>query len=255
MAVLTEEQEMLRNMAREWTDNENPISEYRKVRASGDPKRYAASAHRAMAEMGWTGIIVQEKHGGSDFGWLSAGLVVGELGRTLTATPLVASTLAASAIILGGSEEQKTKYLPALANGEMSGTLAMDEGTRHDPSKFMKRVSDGKTFGTKSFVHEAHSADLFIVAASDGVYLVDKGDDIAQADRHLTDQRSHAQVIFDGAKADKLDAAADLLLDDLLDRARILAGCEMLGMAQTAFDMTLDYLKQRVQFNQILATF
>ncbi|WP_374408820.1 acyl-CoA dehydrogenase family protein [Pelagerythrobacter sp.] len=255
MAVLNEEQEMLRDMARDWAANESPVSAFRKVRANAAPEAFDREAYGAMAQMGWTGVIVPEEHGGSDFGWLSAGLVIEELGKTLSASPLVASTLAAAAIVLGGSEAQKTKWLPKLASGETIGTLAIDEGPRHDPAKIATKVSGGKLSGTKAFVHEAHGADLFVVAAADGLYLVEKGDGVSLSDRKLTDQRSHAEVVFDGAAAEKLESGGDGLLEDVLDRARILTACEMLGMAQAVFDTTLDYLKQRVQFNQVLATF
>jgi alkylation response protein AidB-like acyl-CoA dehydrogenase len=73
--------------------------------------------------------------------------------------------------------------------------------------------------------------------------------------RHLVDFRSHAQVSFDGAPADKLASGGADLLDAVLDRAAVLTAAEMLGMAGQAFDTTLAYLKQRVQFGQILATF
>jgi alkylation response protein AidB-like acyl-CoA dehydrogenase len=255
MAVLNEEQEMLRDMARDWATNESPVAAFRKVRASGAPEGFDRDAYSAMAQMGWSGVIVPEEHGGSDFGWLSAGLVVEELGKTLTASPLIASTLAAAAIVLGGNEEQKAKWLPKLASGEAIGTLAIDEGPRHDPAKIAASVSGGKLSGTKAFVHEAHGADLFVVAAADGLYLVEKGDGVSLSDRKLTDHRSHAEVVFDNAAADKLADGGDSLLEDVLDRARILTACEMLGMAQAVFDTTLDYLKQRVQFNQVLATF
>ena len=255
MAVLNEEQEMLRDMAREWATNESPVAAFRKVRASGEPKAFDDAAWGAMVEMGWAGVIVPEEHGGSDFGWLSVGLVVEELGKTLTASPLVATTLAAAAIILGGSDEQKAKYLPRLASGEVIGTLAIDESGRHDPAKCATAVSGGKISGTKQFVHEAHAAGLFVVSAADGLYVVEAGDGVTLSDRKLTDQRSHADVTFSGAAADKLASGKDSLLDDVLDRARILTASEMLGMAQAVFDTTLDYLKQRVQFNQVLATF
>ncbi len=255
MAVLNEEQEMLRDMAREWTVNESPVTEFRKVRASGEPEAFNRDAYATMAQMGWAGVIIPEEHGGSDFGFLSAGLVVEELGKTLTASPLVMNTVAASAIVLGGSDEQKAKWLPRLASGEAIATLAIDEGPSHDPAKIETSVSDGKLSGTKAFVHEAHGADLFVVAAKDGLYLVEKGDGVALTTRKLTDQRSHADVTFDGAAAERLANGGDSLLDDVLDRARVLTAAEMLGMAQQVFDDTLDYLKQRVQFNQVLASF
>lgn len=255
MAILNDEQTMLRDMAREWAANESPVSAWRKVRNDKPEEAYSADAWQTMAAMGWSGIVIPEEHGGSDFGWLSAGLVIEELGKTLTASPLVATTLAASAIVLGGSDEQKAKWLPRLASGEAVGTLAVDEGPRHAPERIEASVSGGKLNGTKAFVHEAHGADLFVVAAKDGLYLVEKGDGAAISRRALTDQRSHAEVTFEGAAADKLAGGGGDLLDQVLDRARILTACEMLGMAQAVFDMTLDYLKQRVQFNQVLATF
>lgn len=254
MAILNEEQEMLRDMARGWATTESPVAAWRKVRSDKPAEGYSPDAWKTMAEMGWAGIVIPEQFGGSDFGWLSAGLVVEELGKTLTASPLVATTLAASAIVLGGSDEQKAKWLPKLASGETVGTLAVDEGPRFT-GKSSAKVEGGKLTGTKAFVHEAHGATLFVVAAEDGLYLVEKGDGVTLSDRKLTDQRSHAEVTFDGAAADKLASGGDSLLDDVLDRARILTAAEMLGMAQQVFDVTLDYLKQRVQFNQVLASF
>lgn len=254
MAVLNDEQVMLRDMAREWVANESPVAAFRKVRDSGDPRAFDPEAYATMAQMGWTGVIIPEEHGGSDFGWLSMGLIAEELGKTLTASPLVATTVAASAIVLGGSEEQKARWLPRIASGEVIATLAVDEGPRHEPTKITASVTDSKLTGSKAFVPEAHGADLFVVAAADGLYLVEKGDGVQLATRELVDRRSYAHVTFDGATADRL-AGGETLLDDVLDRARIITSAEMLGMAQAVFDSTLDYLKQRVQFNQVLATF
>ena len=254
MAILNEEQEMLRDMAREWATNESPVAAFRKVRNEKPAEGYSTDAFATMAQMCWTGIVIPEEYGGSDFGWMSAGLVVEELGKTLTASPLVATTLAASAIVLGGSDVQKSKWLPKLASGEVVGTLAIDEGPRHG-GKVAATVSSGKLTGTKAFVHEAHGATLFVVAAADGLYLVEKGEGVTLSDRKLTDQRSHAEVTFDGAAAERLADGGDDLLDKVLDRARILTSAEMLGMANQVFDVTLDYLKQRVQFNQVLASF
>ncbi len=94
-----------------------------------------------------------------------------------------------------------------------------------------------------------------MVAAADGLYLVEAGEGVSLSTRSMVDNRNHAEVTFDGAAADRLANGGESLLDDVLDRARVLTACEMLGMAQQVFDSTLDYLKQRVQFNQVLATF
>ena len=253
MAVLNEEQEMLRDMAREWTRNEHPVGAWRKVRDAGQP--FDADAWGEMGEMGWAGIIIPEEHGGTDFGWLSLGLVIEELGKSLAASPLVPSALAASAIVLGGSDEQKAEYLPRLATGELIGTLAFDEGPRHTGLKVSTSVHDGRLTGTKAFVHEASRAGLFIVLAQDGVYLVEKGKGISLSKRAMVDMRDHAEIDFNDAPAQKLAAGGDDLAQKILDRARVLTAAEMLGMCQAVFDTTLDYLKQRVQFNQVLSSF
>ena len=256
MAVLNEEQTMLRYMAREWTTNESPVTAWRKVRDGNEPAGYDASVYGEMAQMGWTGIIIPEAHGGSEFGWLSMGLVTEELGKTVTASPLSASAATASAIVLGGSDAQKAEWLPGIASGEVVATLAVDEGPRHDPSKISASVTGGKLSGTKAFVAEGDSAGLFVVAAADGLYLV-AGDaaGVSRSRRQLTDFRSHAEVTFTDAPAERLAGGGDTLLDQVLDRAAVLAAAEMLGLAGQAFDTTLAYLKQRVQFGQVLSTF
>ena len=255
MAVLNDEQAMLRDMAREWSANESPVGAWRKVRDAGDPQAIDVKSWGAMREMGWAGIVIPEAHGGSDFGWLSAGLVIEELGKSLAASPLVATTVAASAIVLGGSADQQAQYLPRLASGELIGTLAIDEGARHTGAGGGAVVTDGKLSGTKTFVAEAHSAGLFVVSAQDGLYLVENGEGVTLSARSLVDRRSHAEITFTNAPAHKLAGGGEGLADQVLDRARILTAAEMLGMASQIFDTTLAYLKQRVQFNQVLATF
>lgn len=260
MAVLSDEQEMLRNMAREWVTNESPVAKFRAMRASGAAQAFDRDSYAAMAQMGWTGVIIPAEFGGSDFGWLSAGMIFEEMGKTVTASPLLSTTLTAAAILLGGSDEQKAKWLPKLASGAVIGTLAIDEGPHHNPCQIATAVADGRLSGAKAFVHEAHNAGLFIVAATDGLYLVEANignacGTVNVATRHLVDMRSHALVVFTDAPAEKLANCDEDLLDQLLDRARILTACEMLGMAQQVFDTTLNYLKQRVQFNQALSSF
>src|SRR6201991_552158 len=136
MAVLTEEQSMLRDAAKSWVQEKSPVTAFRKVRDSGAELGYDVAAWNEMAEMGWAGVIIPEEYGGSNFGYLSLGLVLEETGRTLTASPLLASALgAASALILGGSAAQKEAWLPKIASGEAVATLAIEEGPHHAPEK------------------------------------------------------------------------------------------------------------------------
>ncbi|MGH7010254.1 MAG: acyl-CoA dehydrogenase family protein, partial [Caulobacteraceae bacterium] len=170
MAVLNEEQSMLRDAARAWTQEKSPVSAFRKMRDSNAPLGYDPAAFAEMAEMGWTGVIIPEEYGGSNFGYLSLGLILEETGRTLTASPILASALAAaSAIVIGGSEAQKQEFLPKIASGELVATLAVDEGPRHDPERTaLEAKKNGKGWtlsGQKTFVLEGMAAGLFVVAA------------------------------------------------------------------------------------------
>jgi alkylation response protein AidB-like acyl-CoA dehydrogenase len=276
MAVLTEEQSMLRDAARTWTREKSPVSAFRKVRDSGAPLGYDPAAFAEMAEMGWTGVIIPEEYGGSDFGYLSLGLILEETGRTLTASPILSSALAgASAIILGGTDAQKETWLPKIAAGETVATLAVDEGAHHRPSTVAVSASatdGGYTLsGTKTFVLDGMAAGLFVVSArTDGavddkfgisLFLVPA--DAAGVTRKalkLADSRGAAIVTFDNVTlgADALLGAQNEgwdLLEQTLDRARAGLSAEMLGSAVQAFETTLDYLKTRVQFGQVIGAF
>ena len=260
MAVLTEEQSMLRDAAKSWVQEKSPVTAFRKMRDSGVEVGYDVAAWNEMAEMGWAGVIIPEDFGGSNFGYLSLGLVLEELGRTLTASPLIASGLgAASALILGGSDTQKSEWLPKIADGSVVAALAVDEGPHHKPEKVDATVSGGKLTGKKVFVLEGMAANVFVVSAKEGgkieLYLV-KADDagVKRTKLNLADSRGAANVEFNGAAADKLTGGAELL-EKVLDRVRAGLAAEMLGAATQAFEVTLDYLKTRVQFGQVIGSF
>ncbi len=273
MAVLTEEQSMLRDSARTWVQEKSPVTAFRKMRDSNAPLGYDPAAFAEMAEMGWTGVIIPEAYGGSEFGYLGLGLILEETGRTLTASPLLSSALAAaSAIILGGSEDQKGEYLPAIASGELVGTLAIDEGAHHAPEKVAlaaKKSGSGYSLtGTKTFVLEGMAAGLFVVSArtsgkpgeTDGIslFLVKAdGKGVSRKALKLADSRGAANVAFDGAEGQLLgeEGKGWPLLEKTLDRARAGLAAEMLGAAIQAFETTLDYLKVRVQFGQVIGSF
>ena len=276
MAVLTEEQSMLRDSARAWTQEKSPVSAFRKVRDSGGPHGYAPAAFAEMAQMGWAGVIIPEEYGGSNFGYLSLGLILEETGRTLTASPLLATAAAAaSAIILGGSERQKETWLPKIAAGEVVATLAVDEKPHHAPHTIAlaaKRDGEGyRLSGAKTFVLEGMAAGLFIVSArtsgaendKDGItlFLVEAGaKGLGRKALKLADSRGAASLTFEDVH---LGSDAILgeegkgweLLEKTLDRARAALTAEMLGAAVQAFETTLDYLKTRVQFGQVIGAF
>jgi alkylation response protein AidB-like acyl-CoA dehydrogenase len=252
MAVLTEEQTMLRDMAREWADNESPVSAFRKLRNAAPAEGYDTAAWNEIGQMGWGGIVIPEEHGGSALGYLSLGMVVEQLGRNLAASPLASTGPAATAIVMGEGDVAKSDWLPRIASGEVVATLAIDEGPVHG-GPIAAAVVDGRLTGTKAFVAEGDSAAVFVVAAIDGLYLVAGDEGVTRSPRQMADARSHAEVRFDGASAVRLGGLD--LTARIVDRATALVTAEMLGLAEQAFATTNDYLKTRVQFGQPLSTF
>ncbi|MEE4210946.1 MAG: acyl-CoA dehydrogenase family protein, partial [Parvularcula sp.] len=133
--VLTDEQEMLQETARGFAEEKSPLSELRRLRDQDVEAGFHRSLWDQMAELGLTGVLVDEEHGGSGFGYVGAGLIAQELGRTLAASPFISTSLmAATAIRSSGTEEQKAALLPLIASGEAVFALASDEGRKHRPS-------------------------------------------------------------------------------------------------------------------------
>jgi alkylation response protein AidB-like acyl-CoA dehydrogenase len=276
MAVLSEEQTMIRDGAKSWVQEKSPVTVFRKLRDSGNPDGFDRAAWKEMAEMGWAGILIPEEFGGTGLGYLTLGLVLEETGRTLTASPLVSTALTATtALLLGGNDAQKKKYLPQIAEGKLIATLAVDEGPHHAPEKIAlkaeKSGSGYKLNGKKNFVLDGGVADLIIVAArtsgkpgdKNGItlFLVDgRANGLSREKLKTVDSRGVANLTFANVEvgADAILGSADQgdgLLESILDRARAGLAAEMLGHAMQSFDVTLDYLKTRVQFGQVIGTF
>jgi alkylation response protein AidB-like acyl-CoA dehydrogenase len=276
MAVLSEEQTMIRDGAKSWVQEKSPVTAFRKLRDSGNPDGFDRAAWKEMAEMGWAGILIPEEFGGTGLGYLTLGLVLEETGRTLTASPLISTALAATtALLLSGNDAQKKKYLPQIAEGKLIATLAVDEGPHHAPEKIAlkaeKSGSGYKLSGKKNFVLDGGVADLLIVAArtsgkpgdKNGItlFLVDgKANGLSREKLKTVDSRGVANLTFANVEvgADAILGSADQgdgLLEATLDRARVGLAAEMLGHAMQSFDVTLDYLKTRVQFGQVIGTF
>ena len=276
MAVLTEEQTMLRDAARGWAQEKSPVAALRRVRDEGSEIGFDPALWAEIAGMGWAGVIIPEACGGVDLGYLTLGLILEETGRTLTASPLLASGLAAaSALVLGGNDEQKAEWLPRIAAGEIVATLAVDEGPHHAPERItLKAEAFGNGWqltGRKAFVFEGMAAGLFVVAARTAghpgethgitLFLVPAGEEGVSRERlEMVDSRGAAHVTFDEVDVPASQVLGPLhdgwdLLERTLDRARAGLAAEMLGAASQAFEITLDYLKTRVQFGQPIGAF
>ena len=127
--ILSSEAQMVRDTAMAFFAERSPVASLRKLRDTADPDGFSRSLWREMADLGWTGFLVSEDHGGTDFGVVGLAQVMEAAGRTLTASPLVSTALAgASTLGLAGSDDQKSNYLPPLVAGELILALALEDG-------------------------------------------------------------------------------------------------------------------------------
>ncbi|CAN5712688.1 acyl-CoA dehydrogenase family protein [soil metagenome] len=274
--ILTEEQTMLRDSARSFLAENAPVSQLRELRDSQDSSGFSRALWQRFAEMGYTGILVPEAHGGLGLGFVEAGVVMEEIGRHLSVSPFFASSIVAvTAIRAAGTAEQQARLLPALASGERIATLAVDEQSKHRPERIQLRAE--KTAGgwvldgAKTLVLEGHAADWLIVAArtsaasasADGIglFLVPRDTPGVQVERvAMLDAHNAARVVFEGVAvgADALLGTAGsggAALARALDAGRAAAAAEMVGLADEAFARTLSYLKERKQFGRLIGEF
>ncbi len=274
--ILNSEAQLVRDSALEFFADKSPVLMLRKLRDSADADGFSRALWREMADLGWTGFLVPEAHGGSEFGMVGLGQVLEAAGRTLAATPLISTALiAASAIDLAGNETQKQTYFPGLVGGDTIFALALEEKAHHNPSHIettAKRDGDGWVLnGAKRFVLDGHVADQLIVVARtsgaaddrDGITLFMVPADAAGVSRarsSMIDSRNAARVTLNdvrvgaGAVLGRVDGGADPL-DKVLDRARAGLAAEMLGSSSEAFERTVQYLKDRKQFGVAIGSF
>jgi len=274
--ALNDEQRFLKQTAAEFFAQQAPIAQLRQLRDQHSTDGFDRTTWQQMVELGWSGILIPERFGGSDFGFLGLALVLEESGRTLAATPLLATALiGASALLLGSSAAQQQAHLPAIAAGQRLSALAIEEQGHHAPYQIACRVErQGSGFvldGSKQFVIDGHVADLLIVSARshgqpgerDGITLLLVPADapgVTITRNQMVDSRNAASIRFDRVKleADALlgqEGEGAALLDALLDHARIGLAAEMLGSLQACFERTIGYLKERQQFGVAIGSF
>ena len=276
MAALTDEQTILKDQASAWVTEQAPIEKFREMRDANGGIGYSTETWQQIVDMGWTGILVPTEYGGADLGYLTFGIVLEELGRQLTASPLFASSLVGtSAILISGTDQQKQELLPKVVDGTELLTLAVDESPRHAPSNISLSAEEkGNTFvlnGKKTFVLDGISATTFIVVArtkgksgdTHGItlFLVDaNATGLSRHNLKTVDSRGYANINFEGVIVSRESILGTLnegneTLENTLDRARAGLGADMLGTAAQSFDMTLEYLKTREQFGRVIGSF
>lgn len=274
---LTEEQELIRKMAKEFADTEvAPIA------AEVDKNhRFPEETVAKMVELNMMGIPFPEEYGGSGADTLSYAMVVEELSRACASTGVILSahtSLGAHPIYQFGNEEQKQKYLTPLANGEKLGAFCLTEPSAGTDaaSQQTTAVLDGDNYilnGSKIFITNGAYADTFIVFAmtdkSKGLkgisaYIVEKefpGFAVGQTEDKLGIRGSSTtEIIFKDCvvpKENMLGKEGDgfKIAMQTLDGGRIGIAAQALGIAQASLDASIAYAKDRQQFGKPIATF
>jgi len=274
--ILTEDQQILRDMAKGFFDEKSPVERMRTLRDSQDETGFTRELWKEMGELGWLGILFPEAVGGADMGYGELGVILAECGRVLAPEPFVSTLLlGGNAILLGGNEPLQKELLPDVCSGDRILSLAFQEQGRFAPySVETSATRDGDSFrirGSKQFVLDGHVANQIITVARtaggagerDGLslFVVDADAPGLSIQRtEMVDGRNAARISFDNVAVDasrvlgEIDAGADVL-DAVFDRATIGLCAEMVGCFEEAFERTLEYLKTREQFGVKIGSF
>lgn len=263
--VLTEDETMLADAARGLIDRTAPVSAFRAMRDGGAEKRYEPALLAQLAESGLVAPNIAEGDGGVGMGAAAAGVIAEQAGHTLAAAPLLSAAMAAAILTRQGAAEQKGQWLPAIMGGEAVVAAALEESSRHDPNGLeTSAVGSGGEWtitGTKTAVIDGFGADAFLVSArADGtprLFLVEASVPDLQVERIDTmDTRNLARLTLANAPVRPLgEGNAEAAIGAAFDLGRALLAAELLGIADEAFDRTVSYLKERVQFGRKIGTF
>jgi alkylation response protein AidB-like acyl-CoA dehydrogenase len=258
----TEDQKFVQQTARDYLSEHAGLEVCRSVLESDQP--FAADLWKGIAEMGWLGTVVPEQYGGAGLSHLELVLIAQEVGRSLAPIPFSSSVyLATEAILLAGSEEQKKRYLPRLAAGELIGTLAQAEGLGEFDGPAAVRFDGTKLDGTKLPVADGAVASLAVVTSKEGdatsLVLVDlEGAGVTRSNLEAFDpSRPLARIEFAGAAAERLGEAGQgaAIIGEVLDKAAVLIGYEQVGGAERALDITREQTLGRFAFGRPVASF
>ncbi|MDH3992073.1 MAG: acyl-CoA dehydrogenase family protein [Gammaproteobacteria bacterium] len=274
--VLNEEQLMLKESAAGFLTEKATVAHLRALRDSADERGCGDDVWQEMVQMGWAGIAIAEDFGGLGYGYTGLGLVLEQVGRNLSASPLQSTVLVSATLIAElGSGSQKEQWLSPIAAGEKRVSLALQEGRHHAPEQTAARaVADGEDYllsGAKVLVLDASLADAYIVIArtageagdSQGLtaFLVAANSaGIALSRSSMVDSRNVGTLTLRDVRVPAAQVLGELGgawqgLSRTLDIANVGLASELLGLSTEAFERTVAYLKERKQFGRVIGSF
>jgi alkylation response protein AidB-like acyl-CoA dehydrogenase len=268
---LSEEQELLKNTARDFLEKECPETLVREMEE--DEKGYSPELWKKMAEQGWQGLLIPDQYGGADFSYLDLIILIEEFGRALVPGPFISTVVGGTLPLLeAGTDEQKSEHLPKIASGEAIWTLAYTEpSARFDAEGVTLEVKDDGNDvvlnGTKLFIRDANVADYFTVVGrrpgtkgEDGIELVivdAKANGITQTQLKTIASDKQSEVKFENVRAPKANIIPGgwATLKKVQRKATILECAYLVGLAQMDFEISVQYAKDRIQFGRPIGSF
>ncbi|MDD5190219.1 MAG: acyl-CoA/acyl-ACP dehydrogenase, partial [Dehalococcoidales bacterium] len=273
--ALTEDQEMLKKSARDFLAAKCPKAYVKQMEK--DEKGYSPALWQEMAALGWQGLAIPERYGGSGLKLVDLAVLQEEMGRACLPGPFFSTVvLGALTLLDAGSPEQKGLYLPQIASGKTLFTLALTEteGLYEPESIAVKAKLDKESYvinGVKLFVPDAHIADYIICVARTSspadktkgitLFIVPvKTPGVTVNVLKTISGDKQCEVVFDGVRVTKESILGTVgagweFARRSVDRAAILQGCDTVGVLQRVMEMTLDYVKDRKQFERIIGSF
>lgn len=273
--ALNETQQMLKTSARELLSRECPYSLVRDMEE--DARGYSDELWRRMVDLGWLGLAIPAEYGGAEGDFLDLAALLEEMGRALVPGPFFSTVVLGGLTILDAAgDDMKRDLLPRIAGGQLLMTLAITEkgGTYESQEIEVQARREGEEYvieGTKLFVPDAHVADFIIVAArtasgsnpKEGITLLlvpGTADGVSVTPHRTLASDKQCEVVFHGVRVPYSAVVGEIdggwpPLERALQRAAAAKCVEMMGGAEAVLEMTVEYLKQRVQFGRPVGTF
>ena len=272
---LSEEQQMLRKSARDFLADKCPKSYVRQMAA--DKQGYSPALWQELARLGWLGLAIPDLYGGSGMEFTDLAVLLEEMGRAcLPGTFFATVVLGALTILENGNEKQKAAYLPEISAGKIIMTMALNEadGLYEAGSIATTAIAERNDYiinGTKLFVPYAHVADYILCAARTGnekddreniaVFIVpakEKGTKCTPLQTMSGDKL--CEVTFDNVTVSKDSVLGGLgdgwqIIEKTVERTATAVCCDTVGVLQKVLEMTLDYAKERKQFDRHIGAF